>query len=1419
MQNINTTHLTRILWMSITVTLLSSLSLFALEPVKIMPLGDSITHENYRDASIADNTPESDRSAYRNSLDYLLHDNNYSFDFVGSQITGDNILPTFDTDNEGHDGETDTGLASNVYDYLTANPADVVLLHIGTNSATADNSPATVESILNEIDRYEISNSTHVKILLARIIGCWEDWTLPAGVNPKCDTDFSAHINTFNDNVEAMVNARIAAKGDDLVMVDMHNGAGFNYNATDMIDDLHPNDAGYAKMANLWYASLKNVLPAHQWKLNESTAPYLDAYQLLNDATCTAPGCPLDVEGIVNQAKKFDGNDDNISIAHNASYDWNATESFSIEFWMKPDYKTDLQVAIGHFDHPSPSWWIGREGNKIKAQFGDASITSEVSVNISGKRWIHVAVVRNTKDNSLKLYINGVEDSHSLTNITPKAYAGTNPIQIGYFDHGFNYSGALDEIAIYNGILSSEQIKLHNDEGQDGSIFIQHNWKLDETGLATIYEDAWDPNTFARTGSTVRPSEIVGQIGNARYFDGGDALWVEDSDSLDWHADDNFTIEVWAKPDVMGEEMVILGRRGYQHPTNTSHQMAWVIGINPNGKPFIFFRGEESENNYPRVFIEGETALNANTWYHFSVVRDAGNTFTFYIDGVEVGSEPDTLHNIVAETVMTIGYLLSPDDGNTSNGYNTNFFHGTIDNIAIFGSPLNTADIQNHVNKGLAGLGFEDADVTIPVITLTGNPSITIERTTPYTDAGATASDDIDGNISSNISIDNPIDENVTGVYTLSYNVFDFEGNAATTVTRTVTVVDTIAPILTEVTPISTPTSNTTPTYTFHSDEAGTIGYGGACTSSSTSAVIGDNNITFNALADANYSDCTITVTDLDSQVSDILQVSDFVIDILPPTLTEVTAIATLTADTTPEYTFTSSEAGTIAYIGDCTSSTTTAVAGDNTITFDALTSGEHSNCIIKVTDTVSNEFTELTVSTFTVDAILPVITRTGDETIHLLLNQPYIEAGATCTDNHDASCTVTIGGDSINTSTKATFTVTYDVNDTAGNAATTVTRTVHVARGDAPVLTLKGDNPFTVEVNTPYMEPGVSASDAEDGTNVTLTSNAISSIHTDILGTQTVTYVATDSQGNVVEETRTVNVVDTTKPVISLIGNSTINLLVNQTYTEQNATCVDNYDATCSVTISGAIDTTSVGNYQLTYTATDNKDNDAVPVIRSVNITTGNAPQITLIGENPLTLELNSTYVEPGVSATDIEDGNVTVRNDIISTLDTSTLGSQVINYFVTDSHGNRAEATRTVIIKKPDVVVEHPSISVENEQGVYEPITTQQYSQEIDGNTLEASIDNAGLVRYSLAHSNETSLVEVTMMGAKIRIDKTHTATITLPEERKVSIVVDKLGNVTPFLKDTSIFESSLPLGTKVKATNESLTFTVQMPEKLKF
>ena len=108
-----------------------------------------------------------------------------------------------------------------------------------------------------------------------------------------------------------------------------------------------------------------------------------------------------------------------------------------------------------------------------------------------------------------------------------------------------------------------------------------------------------------------------------------------------------------------------------------------------------------------------------------------------------------------------------------------------------------------------------------------------------------------------------------------------------------------------------TPSKVTTPSYVFSSNQPGIIS-SNLTFSSSASAIIGNNTITFNVLSDGPYTGKTVTVKN-DANKSTTITIPDFVIDTTPPILQQVTAIATSSIVTTPSYVFSSSEAGTIS--------------------------------------------------------------------------------------------------------------------------------------------------------------------------------------------------------------------------------------------------------------------------------------------------------------------------------------------------------------------------------------------------------------------------------------------------------------------------------------------------------------------------
>jgi len=199
-------------------------------PVRIMPLGDSITA----------GSGSSDFAGYRRILYNSMIAEGYGVDFVGSQQGG---LGDFDPDHEGHAGWRDDQIAANVVGFLTAHPADIVLLHIGINSL--DPSPTDVEAILDNVE----SVNPDIIVVLARIVSVACCGDVPPCTN--CET-----VTQFNDNVQAMASARIA-RGAKILLVDMEHALSY---PGDLSDAVHPNDSGYSKMAAVWLPAVREAI-------------------------------------------------------------------------------------------------------------------------------------------------------------------------------------------------------------------------------------------------------------------------------------------------------------------------------------------------------------------------------------------------------------------------------------------------------------------------------------------------------------------------------------------------------------------------------------------------------------------------------------------------------------------------------------------------------------------------------------------------------------------------------------------------------------------------------------------------------------------------------------------------------------------------------------------------------------------------------------------------------------------------------------------------------------------------------------------------------------------------------------------------------------------------------------------------------
>ena len=215
-----------------------------------MPFGDSIT-----DGYLAQ------RGGYRIPLFQRAHQEGKHLTFVGSAVNGPATVDgvPFPQHHEGHSAYTiddeplpapaHKGIAPFVMTSIPAYHPDIVLLMIGTNdvdnSIDLPNVPTRLGALIDSI----IALDAHTLFVVAQI-------------TPTMQDPLNARIETYNAAIPAVVKARTDA-GKHVALVDMYNAfvSDKSYRTTLMYDRLHPNIAGFQKMADTWNTVIHDLIP------------------------------------------------------------------------------------------------------------------------------------------------------------------------------------------------------------------------------------------------------------------------------------------------------------------------------------------------------------------------------------------------------------------------------------------------------------------------------------------------------------------------------------------------------------------------------------------------------------------------------------------------------------------------------------------------------------------------------------------------------------------------------------------------------------------------------------------------------------------------------------------------------------------------------------------------------------------------------------------------------------------------------------------------------------------------------------------------------------------------------------------------------------------------------------------------------
>ncbi len=233
-------------------------------------------------------------------------------------------------------------------------------------------------------------------------------------------------------------------------------------------------------------------------------------------------------------------------------------------------------------------------------------------------------------------------------------------------------------------------------------------------------------------------------------------------------------------------------------------------------------------------------------------------------------------------------------------------------------------------------------------------------------------------------------------------------------------------------------------------------------------------------------------------------------------------------------------------------------------------------------------------------DTTAPVITLIGSATTTIEVGTVYTDAGATAYDNVDGVLIPSLSG-FVNTNVVGTYTLEYNVSDSAGNAATSAVRTVIVEDTGAPTIEAPADIVAQATGTSTIVALGTPAvSDVGDPSPVVTNDAPVAGF---ALGTTTVMWTATDASGNTATSTQLVTIIDTTAPVITLLGDNPQNIPVFDAYVEAGATVTDNYDSGLVATTTSNVDINTIGSYIVHYNVIDSNGNNAVQVTRTVNV------------------------------------------------------------------------------------------------------------------------------------------------------------------------------------------------------------------------
>jgi hypothetical protein len=257
-------------------------------------------------------------------IDSLQGSYNFEVDFVGSSSFPSGA--TFDNQYNGgsgyyarKDNEPSISVFNLMSGWLSANPPDIILLHIGTNDVSGNHESASeIADILNVIDAFD----PNIYVVLGLITNRLDD----GGI-------YFAEVSSFNTSVNTMAQGRTS---DLITVVDMEHALDYDNDLSG--DLLHPDLSGYTAMANVWLGAIADLCLSKPLISGPGNKTFAEGASVSQTITANDPdNDPIVQYGASNLPPGLTVNSDTGLISGTISYSASDSSPYSVEVTAEDD--------------------------------------------------------------------------------------------------------------------------------------------------------------------------------------------------------------------------------------------------------------------------------------------------------------------------------------------------------------------------------------------------------------------------------------------------------------------------------------------------------------------------------------------------------------------------------------------------------------------------------------------------------------------------------------------------------------------------------------------------------------------------------------------------------------------------------------------------------------------------------------------------------------------------------------------------------------------------------------------------------------------------------------------------------------------------------------------------------------------------